>query len=576
MGGRSLARIRVGGISRIMQVALLGLPRECGGATRVSIRMRTAGLVAVALVAAALTSCSSGPVGSHTVTLAKGLTVRLPPGSPRVTARAAPEAAASLTGKVHIGRRHASGALAILASAERITSSGPLPAGGATVTFHVKVPQGVTPFLASMNPATGRWMQVPSRYDQAAQTVSAHVLQFSVLAPLGWIKSRIAALLKGALLGTFDLAGTGSYPRCNSYDIAVDDSHPAGTSIGSCAQPEGSSHVLVKVADLRPYPVDVTYPAGSTADIPSDDPFVKLMVIASGDTRAMLPGLGEADVTLGLPAGHSAQLTTRLDGYAVRVALLETAIRLASEVGGGKAKAIIDRLDKTRCVADYLRSGSTARPDLRSVQEFGSTAFECVAAVLTGAAEIAVTGVILAASLVVGAVTASWAVIDKALGDASHVLTVKRSAAPNIVYFTQHGNLAAGEQPEVKPSCESGEDCVLFVGGSFTALMSMSWSSWTSTYANGTGSLDYSGAIGTATSGSVPVKVLFDNPKHCAGKDYWSQVDLSFPSGAPQALKTYLLKNSVSAEDQAFALPLLNVIGPGGLNMPQPLCGSGQ
>ena len=125
------------------------------------------------------------------------------------------------------------------------------------ITFHVsprKVAAGSIPFLASLDPATGRWIPVTSRYNRATGEVSARVTHFSVWVPLEWLRARIAALLKGALLSLFSLAGAGTPPSCGGAALPVADSRPHG-GVGACAQPDGSADALVKIVNERAYPV---------------------------------------------------------------------------------------------------------------------------------------------------------------------------------------------------------------------------------------------------------------------------------------------------------------------------------
>jgi hypothetical protein len=498
------------------------------------------GFLAVALVLATLEGCSATTQHYRTVTLAPGLTATLPAMAPKVTATPSSE------------RAHHSAVLKQLAPAERVTAAGKLPADGVVLTFHVdpaRIPPNSRPFLASLDQKTGRWIPVASSYDPNTGAVSARVPHFSVWAPLSWVTSRIAAMLKGALLSTFGFGGTGRYPQCGSYDVAVTDSHPGGAEIGSCAEMVGGGEVRVKIGNMRPYMLDITYPyaqpnaqgmGGSSVTIPSPDLFVKLWTAdAAGSNHALLPGFGEADIDFPLPPGQSDQVTTRLDGAAFRAAMLEVAVRIAAQLGG-KAKDIVEALDKASCALDYVHLGAATELTEKNAEDFGSTAFECVGSVLPKAASLLFTGVTLAASLVVEAISASWAAIDTAAGNAHHVLTVQAPAgsAPAKVYLrtapTQ--GIQAGFRL-YSPQCDVAESCPLtLVPGSGTgtsgliALIGTQWSSWTFTEATGTGTL----IIGTTTTSiSLPVRVTLSRPVQACGHYYWSTAEFTALANNP-------------------------------------------
>ena len=202
----------------------------------------------------------------------------------------------------------------------------------------------MTPFLASLDRATGRWTALPGSYDRKSGVVSARIPADPVVAPLGWLGSPIASMLQGAFLSIFGLSGTGIYPQCSSYDVPITDSHPAGATIGFCAQPAGSSQVLVKLASMRPYPVDVTYPAGTS---------VSPSVLGRGD-RARL---GQSDIAWARPSQRGPPTPRRKQYPDHRPAGRCCRGGRAGRGGdarlqlGGKPKAILDAFENTKCFA---------------------------------------------------------------------------------------------------------------------------------------------------------------------------------------------------------------------------------
>lgn len=404
--------------------------------TTVRATVRALALAVAATVAASGVGCSARSEHDRTEKLAHGVTITAPDSAARIRATAS-----------RAGVRNQR-ALRQLAPAERLTAAGRLPDGGVILTFRVdarKVAPGTRPFLATLDKATGQWAPVPSSYDRATGAISARVRHLSVWAPFGWVNSKIAAMLKGALLSIFGFGGTGEYPQCSAYDVAVTDSHPSPPVIGACAHSVAGGEVQVKLANIRPYMLDVSYPyssadaqgsGGSSASTQSPDLFVKLWTAAAENGHVLLPGFGEADITFPLSPGESAEITTRLDGQAFRAAMLEAAVRVATQLGG-KGKEIIDALDSSSCALDYLHLGAASSLTEQNAQDFGGTAFECVSSVLPDSAGLIATGITLAASLIVQAISASWSLIDSALGNGRHTLTVQISPCPSAATVKQ-------------------------------------------------------------------------------------------------------------------------------------------
>lgn len=502
---------------------------------------RLAITLAAVLTAGMLVACSASPPHDTTVTLAHGLTVTLGGRTPKVSAEAGPTSvAAALVRQLPVK---------LLAPAEQVTITGMPPAGSAILTWHLNpgmLSPRMTPFLASLDQATGRWTALPSNYDRKSGVVSARIPADPVVAPLGWLGSPIASMLQGAFLSIFGLSGTGIYPQCSSYDVPITDSHPAGTTIGFCAQPAGSSQVLVKLASMRPYPVDVIYPAGTSVS-----PSVLSRVIAPGSGRAILPGLDHLNAVLPLHAGNSTQIAVRLDGAAVAAGLVGVAETLASQLGG-KPKAILDAFENTKCFAHAVWVlDSVTDPTLQDAQDAGSTILECAGQALENSKNVAAiigTAVIFAASLAADAIFATWATIEKLMRDADHVLTVQRPAlATHKVYLSQQGNLASSPR-QFEPPCDATEDCQMPTAGCDSgvicsgtmvsyALLHMIWSTWSDIEAVGTGTAVVS-ALGS--SYSLPVQVTFNQPVKDCSYYYWTKVSFTYPSGIPATVINHI------------------------------------
>lgn len=382
------------------------------------------------LMAVALSGCAShAGRANQPVSLADGrVTVAVPAGSARVSGRGSPARQAD-----HPWLRQ-------LAASEKVMVTGRLAKAGLTVTFHLRprgLPAGAVPFLARQDPQTGRWIPLPSHYRRRAGTVAARITGPAVVAPLAWYINGLTALVKGAVLGMFGFGGTGSYPECSSYDITVTDSHPAShPAIGTCAQSSGPGRAEIKLADLRPYPLDITYPytrpgpdgaPGSSATTTSSGLLVTLWTLGTPHGHVLVPGFGSTDITISLAAGATAQITSSLDRPAFNAAMLDVGLHLADTLGAAP-EFVVKALDAADCARDYFRVSSAGTLTEPVAEDAGDTALKCVSAALTGTAAIVAAGVTIAASLVVAVISTAWALIDTALGQATHTLTVHNPA----------------------------------------------------------------------------------------------------------------------------------------------------
>jgi len=426
-----------------------------------------AAMLTAVLLAGLLGACSAPQPPDITVTLAHGLTVTVRGGAPNISGETRPASVtASLVRRLPVK---------LLGPAEQVTIAGKLPAGGAILTWRINpktFSSGITPFVASLDQATGQWTALPGSYNRKLGVISTRISADPVVAPFGWIGSQIASMLQGALLSVFGLSGTGVYPQCSSYDVPISDSHPAEASIGFCAQPAGSSQVLVKLASMRPYPVDVTYPAGTSVS-----PGVLSRIIAPGSGRVILAGLDHIDAVLPLKPGNSTEVTVRLDGPAMAAGLVSVAETLASQLGG-KPKAILDAFENTKCFADAMGVlDSVTDPTRRDSQDIGSTILECAGQALEDSKNVAAivgAAVIFAASLAGDAIFTAWGTIDKLNHTSDHVLTVNRASAASVLgrWYAHDGEICIGQALDLSAYTGTGDaPC----SGSSTSGWERSW-----------------------------------------------------------------------------------------------------
>jgi len=405
-------------------------------------RLAASGL-AVVVLAAGISGCSRGasaesnaaaatPAQAQVTTVAPGVSIQ-GAGSIKITSTPEPRAGAALEKAVEVGHRRLRSALAVLATPRRLSASAPLPAGGVVLSFRVskkRVTARSTPFLASLDPATGLWVPVPSSYDPATGMVSARVPHFSIWAPVQWVASRVAAVFEGITSSFFGLGGVGLPPSCSGQAVTVTDSRP-GHGIGACAAVTGTDQVSAKIVNERPYAVDLLYPAAVHVTAPAGDAFAELgadltRLASNWHNQVLLPGGGESDASVPLPPGQQADFVTEWDNQAYLWGILGTAIRTLAEMTGGTAKDLVGALDDSSCLADVVDVAGSPGLSLDTAEKIGSAAFDCLSTVARG---LAATVASIIASLDVELVSSVYSAIDNVTGDASHTLTLTAPAA---------------------------------------------------------------------------------------------------------------------------------------------------
>jgi len=492
------------------------------------------------------------------VAVTKNITVAVPPGDhhaslPAVKAHKQPAATAILTRRLHVSGRWLPSAIAVLAPAQHLTASGPLPPGGVILSFRIQrssVPAGSSPFLASLDTTTGKWVPVPSTYDAATGVVRARVTHFSIWAPLSWIKSAVAAVLKGALESVFNLAGLGTSPDCSGSGITVTDSRP-NSGIAACAQSSGTGSALAKIVNQRPYPVDLLYEPGAQVSVPSTDIFTQLgedlnNLSSRWHDRVLMTAGAEADGTVPLPTGQKAVFGTEMDPEAYLTSILGTAIHMLAKMTFGMARNVVadevDAIDKATCLRDAANTAASATMSLSTAESLGSVALECVATVAKGISDAVFTVASIAASLATELIGGIWGIIDNVIGNADHLITLEASA-PSMVY------LAAGQdiygQALYRPAAAQ------ISGDGTYALTGMTWSSWSASAASGSGTALIDDCNPSCAGGHiyhVAVVVNFSRPVRACKTSYnapvtdiryfWSYATFAYPAGLPSAVSS--------------------------------------
>jgi hypothetical protein len=154
------------------------------------------------------------------------------------------------------------------------------------------------------------------------------------------------------------------------------------------------------------------------------------------------------------------------------------------------------------------------------------------AAALAAALTTCVTGCQSASSTVVGVG------LTAAAPSAPAAVPAGATPAPaRVVYLAEGGSV--GGTPVHAPACEAG--CQLSGDGT-TGLWDMTWATWNSTAASGTGTEkldDCTPDCAAGTLHAVPVRVALSRPVLVcvagAGEWFWTRVSFTWPAGLPAA-----------------------------------------
>jgi hypothetical protein len=386
--------------------------------------------------------------------------------------------------------------MSVLAPTTKINVAAAALASGTRVAFHVThatATGGATPFLIMENPEIGSWQAVPSQFDNSLELVSAAWPSRSSPAPsiatserefphgatllaatwvsaiwtvVAWGSSAVTAALKGVLTQVFSESPLGAtapscvQPATGAELVTVTDDHPGG-GISACAQPAGSGLALAKVVNQRPYPVDLTYPTGTTVSVDTTDPFTELGAIlnrvASGWANAVLmPSGGEADATVALASTHSAQLLTQMDTEAYLVGILGSGLEVMAAMGGvfgWSGDSLLTVLAGASCLRGLVSTAETVTSlSASSAEQLASVGFQCLTTVASTSAVAVAAGLLsLVTSLATSLVGGIWIVIDSITNDDVHILTLAAGSSSPSASSTTTALPATCEVPGALP-----------------------------------------------------------------------------------------------------------------------------
>jgi hypothetical protein len=288
------------------------------------------------------------------------------------------------------------------------------------------------------------------------------------------------------------------------------------------------------VVNARTYPVDLLYPVGATVSAPDTDIFAQLgadlnNLSSNWHNRILLPGGGEADITLAMGTGQTGTLVTEMDAESYLTSILGTAVEeLAAMAGKLEADSVVQTADamvtglgRATCLKDVVSTVQTISSlSVDSAKSIGAAAFDCVSAwlklgrfqELTDLATI-VSG--MATELVAGISGA----LDTMLGNGTHRLTISR---PQPILGQPWAPSQEG-YGAVEPS-------TVFNGGDPTGLVSdVHWQSWGGATATGQGTSDDTNGAPDVASGTLATAtiVAFDLGT-CQGKLMYQAVEWYF------------------------------------------------
>jgi hypothetical protein len=367
---------------------------------------RTLGVVvAIAMFGATLSACGSRS-GPSSVTVGHGVTVVVPAGAnftPRATA--SPQTVWSLLAPVELSHpKNGPSPFASLVTPVHLRWTGTFPKSGVELHFHVKVskvPVGVTPFVATYDPATKIWHPVASTYDATTGVVSAHADHFSIWGVFDVAKTAMTALVKDIVSSLFgSIKVNVPAPNCADSIGLTAVASPADGILDVCAQNNGDTSVTLKIRSHLAFPVDVIPPAGTVISVnPAGGIFEQiggyLNKAGTGQsTRTLVAAGSEADLTFPLTTNHYVVVRSDLDTEAYLASIIDSGVSLLTVMSarlGGNPKAVLGAIAQGACaalVAQIVKS--TPNVSLSNIAALTKVAVACASSVV----DLGVSGVV--------------------------------------------------------------------------------------------------------------------------------------------------------------------------------------
>jgi hypothetical protein len=207
-----------------------------------------------------------------------------------------------------------------------ITLTFPLAAVATSAPSSVGMPASTAVSLGFFDASVGRWDLVPSRYDATAHTVTATVTHLSWWNPFSWDFDALGSSVTAAYRSLMKVAAP--TPVCQHEKKARSDgvtvTSDSGDRIRWCYGLDNGRAVL-KVANTKGYPVEVTFPQAWTVENPAGSISIesglmslleKSLAVGRGKRAILLPGGSTASFypTRATPGGD-VRATASSGGY---------------------------------------------------------------------------------------------------------------------------------------------------------------------------------------------------------------------------------------------------------------------
>jgi hypothetical protein len=505
-------------------------------------------VVTCVVVASTLAACASNDA-ARTVSVAPAISVGVPAGSSSFTPTATPDphADASLLAAISLskGPKLPSPLLA-LASPVHLSANGPFPPAGVELSFHVtpeSVAKGVTPFIATYQPGARSWLPVASTYSAKRGVVQAHITHFSLWGVFSFSVLALTAIIKGAFDSLFGaIKVTDAAPTCGGSAGLASTIAPNDGIYQFCPQNASGDSATVKVNTQLAFPADVTAPANAQISVtPSSDLFTQIggyitqadhtKIGSAPPNQSVIAAGSEADVTVPVAAGSSVNVETGIDGIAYLTGIIASGIDVLNAMEdelGGNAKQTLEAIDTGRCAAEIGQLGDvTSSFTTAELTGLTKVAIDCAGSVVDLGNLGPVQALIVAASSLVEDViqTAFLGAID-VIGGASGglaTITTSRQATPaSLSPATPTAPPPTAALPVLVAPGGDGEPfngiepvVMYFSNDDGNVVLGITWSSWTSGQATGSGTWDYEDCLPDCADGSqtpYPATIQLSQP----------------------------------------------------------------
>jgi hypothetical protein len=384
--------------------------------------------------------------------------------------------------------------------------------------------------VATAETSHGPWSYLPARLSTDRRTAIFTTVHHSIFTVIGEDVTSLLGFFKTQFLDGLSSGATASaaQPACTSEPTAR-SGYTVQSSTGRtaywCFGTDSSGQRILRVVNNRLYPLEIQHPGLTVAERPAIDygSLASLSHLLSGHLSILAPG-AQIGYRVILAPGQLAGARTAADGFGQSLFALQTGINALLAIltrfgAGGASKdvtAMNNALGNAAC-ADAMVGGNP-----------GSILASCLSP-KDMLEDFGTAGLLLAPLAAAGGLADFFAsefqgLHDILTGQDQYTIIVRRQAAvPILGQLT--GVFAHGQGfGEVQPA-------TVFNGGDPTGLVTgITWSSWGSSTATGTGTSDYVGPHHyVATGKQEKVTIVAFDLGTCGGKLMYQAVEWYFP-----------------------------------------------